>query len=632
MEPLNRVIAYWRDCIHQEDVLGQGISPLARKKSVLNPFRSDPFIFVQQPQGVSISNGSLSEFFIYASVQELDCYFGYPLLLYKSKDGKAQVAPLLVLRLNLARGADGFRLIPDESRPICGIQACQQLGLRTEEIATLTSSIEKLFSVRDSPQELLAKTIKLLEDEAKLVIHEPLDPAAIGQKKMAPSGPPGIYNQSVLFVGENTAYNIQLLNDLKELAERKDLEQTALSFLLGKAELVDGHNVVPVLPYLANERQVAALQQVFANKLTVVTGPPGTGKSQFISNLIVNLFLQGKTSLFVSHTNEAVAVVNSQLNKHFPNLMLRTGNKEIRQELKGRLNLLLQSSGKSFEASIGKAEIEGEWKRLMQRRALFFEIATREARSERAERDLAEFRSMFGDAELSAKLRILLPRLGGIQNLFGRLNAVIGKINSPSQNLWERVLIFFRPQFFDERLVALFSEISKQLGVEILALLRQGKGTQAIAGVDDPAWTRLPEILSAVILQSGIEDLHRWLDSQPTKISVQEAIRVGETKYTQSSIEYLRGSYQALILGQSRAIGKVFAFVNSVAGTQPLEKTVPGHLFQDALKTLRVWSCTLKSLRRTFPLEPAVFDFVIFDEASQVDLPGAAPALSGQSR
>jgi len=42
---------------------------------------------------------------------------------------------------------------------------------------------------------------------------------------------------------------------------------------------------------------------------------------------------------------------------------------------------------------------------------------------------------------------------------------------------------------------------------------------------------------------------------------------------------------------------------------------------------LKIWASTLKSIRRTFPLKPGVFDYVIFDEASQIDLPSAAPAL-----
>lgn len=625
--PLNRVVVYWHDCIQQEDTLGQGISPLARKRSVLSPFPNDPFIFPERPHGIRISSGALSDFFVYASVQELDCYFGYPLLLFRSREDKAQVAPLFVLKLKLTREENGNLLMPEESRPTLGLQACQELGLRTEEIAVLSEKLEQLFSVRKKPQEQLAKALRLFETEAKLLINEPLDPTAVGSRKFSPSGSQGIYNQSVLFVGENTAFNSQLLNDLRELARRPDLEKTALSFLLARADINEGSEVVPVLPYPTNENQIAALRQVFANKLSVVTGPPGTGKSQFISNLVVNLFLQGKTALFVSHTNEAVNVVNSRLNLNFPDLMLRTGNKEFRQELKSRLNVLLQASANAVKASVGKADIEHEWKRLAAKRDELLEIVTREARYDRAEGELNEFRAQFGDPELSRRLQLLLPRLVELQKLSARLSKILAKLANVDYNVWEKIVLFFSPSYFEKRRDGLFEQLSKLIGPENLALLRRGKGAHAFEGADDPAWPRSQELIAAIEIQKGIDVLHRWLDSQPSKASLQEAIRRGESRFTQSSIEYLAAAYRVIMRGAPNSTGKVFSFVNSVSGTHSPDQAVPAHLFIDALRNLKVWSCTLKSLRRTFPLHPAAFDFVIFDEASQVDLPAAAPAL-----
>jgi len=57
------------------------------------------------------------------------------------------------------------------------------------------------------------------------------------------------------------------------------------------------------------------------------------------------------------------------------------------------------------------------------------------------------------------------------------------------------------------------------------------------------------------------------------------------------------------------------------------DEGIDSYMFMGALQVLKVWSSTLKSIRRTFPLSPGIFDYVIFDEASQVDLPSAAPAL-----
>ena len=50
------------------------------------------------------------------------------------------------------------------------------------------------------------------------------------------------------------------------------------------------------------------------NLVTVITGPPGTGKSQVVTNLIINCALQGKNVLFASKNNKAVDVVETRVN------------------------------------------------------------------------------------------------------------------------------------------------------------------------------------------------------------------------------------------------------------------------------------------------------------------------------
>ncbi|MBO7085316.1 hypothetical protein J6W20_05470 [bacterium] len=49
---------------------------------------------------------------------------------------------------------------------------------------------------------------------------------------------------------------------------------------------------------------------------TVIFGPPGTGKSQVISNLLLNILVNGKTALLVSEKMTAIHVILKRL----PNL------------------------------------------------------------------------------------------------------------------------------------------------------------------------------------------------------------------------------------------------------------------------------------------------------------------------
>ncbi len=65
----------------------------------------------------------------------------------------------------------------------------------------------------------------------------------------------------------------------------------------------------------ADPSQIAVIEDVKAGKNLVVEGPPGTGKSQTITNIIAELLVAGKTVLFVSEKMAALEVVKSRLDK-----------------------------------------------------------------------------------------------------------------------------------------------------------------------------------------------------------------------------------------------------------------------------------------------------------------------------
>ncbi len=82
-----------------------------------------------------------------------------------------------------------------------------------------------------------------------------------------------------------------------------------------KEEYIDSHleysKMYQVLD--ADSSQIAAIQDVKAKRNLVVEGPPGTGKSQTIVNLIAELLAEGKSVLFVSEKMAALDVVKDRL-------------------------------------------------------------------------------------------------------------------------------------------------------------------------------------------------------------------------------------------------------------------------------------------------------------------------------
>jgi len=69
------------------------------------------------------------------------------------------------------------------------------------------------------------------------------------------------------------------------------------------------------MPLLADSSQTAAVVAAARGKDYVLFGPPGTGKSQTIANMIVQLIGDGKTVLFVSQKTTALEVVRKRLNE-----------------------------------------------------------------------------------------------------------------------------------------------------------------------------------------------------------------------------------------------------------------------------------------------------------------------------
>jgi very-short-patch-repair endonuclease len=79
--------------------------------------------------------------------------------------------------------------------------------------------------------------------------------------------------------------------------------------------LDDTHQPQDILaPLLADSSQLKALCAIDDGRDLVLEGPPGTGKSQTITNLIAHNLAKGKTVLFVSEKMAALEVVHRRLN------------------------------------------------------------------------------------------------------------------------------------------------------------------------------------------------------------------------------------------------------------------------------------------------------------------------------
>lgn len=81
-----------------------------------------------------------------------------------------------------------------------------------------------------------------------------------------------------------------------------------------------GREYIPIFPFGCNNSQYKAVKNAMENQISVIQGPPGTGKTQTILNIIANILMQGKTVQVVSNNNSATENVYEKLSSPKYNL------------------------------------------------------------------------------------------------------------------------------------------------------------------------------------------------------------------------------------------------------------------------------------------------------------------------
>jgi len=160
----------------------------------------------------------------------------------------------------------------------------------------------------------------------------------------------GIYNRSILLQADLGNFTMGLemeLNSLSKMSKDSYKDTALYQWLYGEVEQSD---VLPIqneelLEVLSlNTEQNEAIRHALHAPLTIVTGPPGTGKSQVVANLVVNLAHKGKNAIFSSKNNKAVDVVEQRTNAIGERpIMLRLGGRRDFSQIAEYLRRLLQA-------------------------------------------------------------------------------------------------------------------------------------------------------------------------------------------------------------------------------------------------------------------------------------------------
>ncbi|MBO4877781.1 MAG: DUF3320 domain-containing protein [Ruminococcus sp.] len=130
------------------------------------------------------------------------------------------------------------------------------------------------------------------------------------------------------FIGQFSFNRFIMWNDIRNRAEELAANKVVASLMSGKTEWEsEDLNIAPLeldtkiapadlaVPVAADSSQLAAVCAANSGQSFVLHGPPGTGKSQTITNMIANALHHGKSVLFVAEKMAALEVVEKRLNK-----------------------------------------------------------------------------------------------------------------------------------------------------------------------------------------------------------------------------------------------------------------------------------------------------------------------------
>ena len=132
----------------------------------------------------------------------------------------------------------------------------------------------------------------------------------------------GIYDSAAIFLPTDSSFTAGAARDLDTIATwpRERIARTALGEVLGIDGADDADPVAAIDAVPLNKEQLRAVRGACEAPLTVVTGPPGTGKSQAIVSMAASMLAAGGSVLVASKNHQALDAVEDRLGSLAPNV------------------------------------------------------------------------------------------------------------------------------------------------------------------------------------------------------------------------------------------------------------------------------------------------------------------------
>lgn len=469
----------------------------------------------------------------------------------------------------------------------------------------------------------------------------------------------------------------QINSELKELGGRNDSAFLS-SFLSGSL----GDNIIgdtsedEILSVVdMDDSQRHAIQKALNSKVSVVTGPPGTGKTQMIVNLLANAIYQGKSVLVASKNNKAVDNIKDRFdsidNYHY---LVRFGSKDaISKNVVPYLDSMMASIPNigfiPSELNSAVVEYNRRCDAIAEARKHVLELVRLSDHVPEVESEiqsLIEGGNRLREAYKSEKESFeqsnseILPIIQTNIDWDSALNPFLkNQINLQAKN--SGISKFFFNMFSKKKynvmiqndvisLPSLFRKLLETRGV-----LSKGAEIKDVGGLLKTCNSVIHVGRSVVEVQDSLQRLNKRyqqliannenllsraqadMTDSKRKIalltdsydSLLATIANGRKYISSVSMNLLRKSIQAnLAAGNTR--NAIARYKNYLPNSIPWRREELPQFVDDSKKFINAFkinAVTSLSVKGSFPLSEGLFDMVIIDEASQCDIASALPLI-----
>lgn len=418
----------------------------------------------------------------------------------------------------------------------------------------------------------------------------------------------GMHNVAALFVTGGARYSAASIRDLDALSKTPVTQHqgTALGTLLGLAPPMRTEDNAVIEPIDLTYSQLAAVRSALSEPLTVITGPPGTGKSQVVTAILASAAAHGRTVLFASRNHAALDAVEPRLADLSPDrpLMVRFSRRwgdgtavriaDIIRAIVAR-PVSAQDAGAPDNLIMSLSDLDSARAGIMDRAA---NIAMDRYSVAALETELAQLLTAL---RMNAAEVIALPAPPGP-------TAIIGGA---------------KPTMLEHLLGA----VPRPFRLVMAKLLNKPAWTSA--GCPSPSMALLKEhehwVAKLRRVQALVPEIHRLASTIPSEEEQAELGRRLETLTNEIGI----GARRLM-----PTIAKSYDWIDEEQRQRLMEirgnsgkERLSGPDVRMVLRNYPIWALSNLTVAKFTPPEP-IFDYVVIDEASQCDIASALPLLA----